>query len=421
MNIWDNEKTYYKVLIGLLLILQTLYASYICIPNNIEKEYLTYNNFQTEPLKYRVNTIDENENIDNIPEDPSNTYATKRELLAKTKIVKQTWSILEIYQKTKSHRLNLSPDYQRNNIWKTDKQTAFIESLFMGIIIPPIYVVEIPGANMLEESSYEVVDGKQRLSTIINFLKDEIVLHEKSLEYYTDWFGGKKYSDITSEYKELTNSMLSSVLDIYVITANSPEFTKYDIFSRLNKGAEKLKVNEIRKAIYRSQLLLDIDTFIKERLNKELNPEFTAQYNKIFTRAAQIRYDDYGRFYRSVAFYIKSNIETQIVDGYNSRPREMINNVLYGIQKGEIVISSEELETILVSTLELKEKLIDNTDGADYIIDACIPFVVRNKELVYEKLETIINNPKIKESLLKSPATTSNVNARLKEVCDIMQ
>ena len=38
----------------------------------------------------------ENENIDNIPEDPSNTYATKRELLAKTKIVKQTWSILEI-------------------------------------------------------------------------------------------------------------------------------------------------------------------------------------------------------------------------------------------------------------------------------------------------------------------------------------
>ena len=175
----------------------------------------------------------ENENIDNIPEDPSNTYATKRELLAKTKIVKQTWSILEIYQKTKSGRLNLSPDYQRNNIWKIDKQTAFIESLFMGIIIPPIYVVEIPGTNMLEESSYEVVDGKQRLTTIKNFLTNEIALHEKALEYYTDWFGGKRYVDITSEYKELTNAMLSSVLDIYVITANSPEFTKYDIFSRL--------------------------------------------------------------------------------------------------------------------------------------------------------------------------------------------
>ena len=377
-------------------------------------------NIQIEDVDVDVQ-LAENENIDNIPEDPSNTYATKRKLLEKTKIVKQTWSILEIYQKTKSGRLNLTPDYQRNNIWNIDKQTAFIESLFMGIIIPPIYVVEIPGTNMLEESSYEVVDGKQRLTTINNFLTNGISLQDKALEYYTDWFGGKKYAYITSEYKELTNAMLSSVLDIYVITANSPEFTKYDIFSRLNKGAAKLKVNEIRKAIYRSQLLIDIDTFIKERLDKERNPEFTAQYNKIFTRAAQIRYDDYGRFYRSVAFYIKSNIETQIVDGYNSRPREMINNVLYGIQKGEIVISSEELETILVSTLELKEKLIDNTDGADYIIDACIPFVVKSKESLYDKLDTIINNKKIQESLLKSPATTSNVNDRLKEVCNIMQ
>lgn len=363
----------------------------------------------------------ENENIDNIPEDPSNTYAAKRELLAKTKIVKQTWSILEIYQKTKSGKLNLSPDYQRNNIWKIDKQTAFIESLFMGIIIPPIYVVEIPGANMLEESSYEVVDGKQRLTTIKNFLTNEIALHEKSLEYYTDWLGGKRYADITSEYKELTNAMLSSVLDIYVITANSPEFTKYDIFSRLNKGAEKLKVNEIRKAIYRSQLLIDIDSFVKKHLDKKHNPELYEQYNKIFTRVAQIRYDDYGRFYRSIAFYIKSNIKNQIVEGYNSRPREMINNVLYKIQKGEIVIPRKHLEAILVSTLELKKKMIDSIDGADYIIDACIPFVVQSKELVYEKLDAIINDPDIKETLLKSPATTSNVNARLKKVCDIMQ
>ena len=38
-----------------------------------------------------------------------------------------------------------------------------------------------------------------------NFLTNEITLHEKALEYYTDWFGGKRYADITSEYKELTN------------------------------------------------------------------------------------------------------------------------------------------------------------------------------------------------------------------------
>lgn len=362
----------------------------------------------------------ENESIDNIPEDPLNTYASKRELLTKTKIVKQTWSILEIYQKIRSGRLNLSPDYQRNNIWKIDKQTAFIESLFMGILIPPIYVVEIPGTNMLEESSYEVVDGKQRLTTIIKFLTNEISLHEKSLEYYTDWFGEKKYIDITTEHKDLTNEMLSSVLDIYVITANSPEFTKYDIFSRLNKGAEKLKVNEIRKAIYRSQILSKVDSFVQKHLDDQTHPELSQKYNNLFSKIAQTRYDDYGRFYRSIAFYIKSNIETKTVEDYNSRPREMINNVLHGLQKGIINISNEDLETILESTLDLKE-ILAGQEGLEHIIDACIPFVTRNKEILFERIDQIVNNPQIKTSLTKSPATTSNVNNRFSEVCNIMQ
>lgn len=69
----------------------------------------------------------------------------KRNLLQKTKIVRQTWSIAEIYQKIKDKKLILDPDYQRHAIWGNDKKTAFIESLYMEIMIPPIYVVEIPG------------------------------------------------------------------------------------------------------------------------------------------------------------------------------------------------------------------------------------------------------------------------------------
>lgn len=363
----------------------------------------------------------ENENVDNIPEDPSNTYASKRGLLEKTKIVKQTWSILEIYQKIKSLRLNLSPDYQRNNIWKLDKQTAFIESLFMGILIPPIYVVEIPGRDMLEESTYEVVDGKQRLSTINAFLTNKIALQEKSLEYYTDLFRNKKYEEITKEHKELTNAMLSSVLDIYVITANSPEFTKYDIFSRLNKGAEKLKVNEIRKAIYRSDVLSKIDDFVKQNLDNDNNPEQYRIYNEIFSTNDQKRYEDYGRFYRSVAFYIKSNLDAEkiIVSDYNSRPRDMINNVLYGLQRGTYSITDEDLNGILQLTLDLKVRLKD-VEGADYIIDACVPFGIKYRSRLNAKIDAIQADVDIQSSLLKSPATTSNVNARLEKVYHIL-
>lgn len=52
-----------------------------------------------------------------------NEFAEKRALLQKTKIVRQTWSISEIYQKIKDKKLILDPDYQRRAIWSGDKQT----------------------------------------------------------------------------------------------------------------------------------------------------------------------------------------------------------------------------------------------------------------------------------------------------------
>jgi uncharacterized membrane protein len=341
------------------------------------------------------------------------SYDAKRALLDQTKIVKQTWSILEIFQKIKDARLILDPDYQRNEIWREDKKTAFIESLFMGIIIPPIYVVEIPGENILEENTYEVVDGKQRLSTIRGFIKSEFVLQQKSLEYYTDWFAGKKFDTIRVEQPILTNAMLSSVLDIYVITANSPEFTKYDIFSRLNKGSEKLKVNEIRKAIYQSNTVKIISDYIKEKLDSQ-------PYNLVFTKNDIKRYEDYGRFFRSIAFYERSENETASVKGYNSRPREMINNVLQDIQRKRIQIEKSKVLQIIEETIQLMLCLKEFKDS-QYLLDACIYFAVEEKELFYKKLPQIMMDQEILETFEKSASTTSNVNQRWKRVCEIMK
>ena len=139
--------------------------------------------------------------------------------------------------------------------------------------------------------------------------------------------------------------MLSSVLDIYVITANSPEFTKYDIFSRLNKGAEKLKVNEIRKAIYRSETLKIIENYVNEHVED-------SQYKMVFTTNDIKRYEDYGRFYRSIAFFVRTNPEKNCVERYNSRPREMINDVLYDIQQRNIIMDPENVLSIIQQTID---------------------------------------------------------------------
>ncbi len=368
---------------------------------------------EVENLDYDVNIqLAENEDVNT--EEPLLTEdcEKKRELLSLTKIVKQTWSILEIFQKIQKKKLVLSPEYQRNVIWDKAKQTAFIESLFMGIIIPPVYVVEIPGDNILEENIYEVVDGKQRLSTIEKFIQNSFKLEEKSLEYFKDWFGSCDFSTIQSEHSALTNEMLSSVLDIYVITANSPEFTKYDIFSRLNKGAEKLKVNEIRKAIYRSETVRVIDDYVKENVKSE-------QYKMVFTENDIKRYEDYGRFYRSIAYYLRTDEEKNIVVGYNSRPRDMINNVLYELQVGLKKLSIETVITIIEQTVQLL-LLFDNNSSKQYLVDACIRFAVLNPQKIVEKSKEITSDTQIIDSLSKSSSTTKNVNLRVKRINEIL-
>jgi hypothetical protein len=361
----------------------------------------------------------ENENVEN-ERAATNEYEVKRELLKKTKIVKQTWSILEIYQKINDKRLILDPNYQRREIWKSDKKTAFIESLYMEIMIPPIYVVEIPGEDLLSENIYEVVDGKQRLTAIIDFIKGKLVLEEKSLEYYNDLFGGKTFTEIKEISSEKTTEMLSSVLDIYVITANSPEFTKYDIFARLNKGAEKLKVNEIRRAIYHSFVTNTITNFIDSKISDGADKEEKAEYEKLFSKNDIKRFEDYGRFYKSIAFYVKSNIENGKVEDYNSRPRDMINTVLQKFQKDKLSLSEETVVVLLNKTTELLKKL-SNNPNKEYLIDSCIPFVVDRWEQLCDKLDVIQKDDEILKTFIKSPATTSNIDKRLERVASIMR
>ena len=354
----------------------------------------------------------ENENVDSY--DDIDSYSSKREMLEKTKIVKQTWSIIEIYQKMEDKKLILDPDYQRNIIWDEEKKTSFIESLYMGIIIPPIYVVEIPSTDILSGNKYEVVDGKQRLSTIKSFINNDLKLREKNLEYYADLFGEKKFAEIRECCSKETTEMLSSVLDVYVITANSPDFTKYDIFSRLNKGSEKLRVNEIRKAIYHSELTKTIDKYVKDNQNKEY-------YKKVFSDKDRKRYEDYGRFYKSIAFYIRSNKSQKRVDKYNSRPREMINDILQEFQNNSYQdITTEIINDILEKTIKLLNLFKENKNK-DYLVDACIPFAISGWNKLEEKKNVILNDEEILSTFLRSPATTSNVNKRFSRINDIIK
>jgi hypothetical protein len=356
--------------------------------------------------------IDLSEKIDG--ENGKENYEDKRKLLDITKINKQIWSIKEIYQKINTGKLILDPEYQRREVWSKDKKIPFIESLFMGITIPPIYVVEIPTDDFLAEMSYEVVDGKQRLTAIKEFISNELTLEVKFLEYYGDLFDKKKFIEIQNENGIFVRDLLSSVLDVYVISANSPEFTKYDIFSRLNKGAQSLRTNEIRKAVYRSKVIETFENYIEPKVKSE-----DAEYFGLFSKKLIERYEDYGVFFGAITYVLKTDFDQEVVLNYNSRPRELINTTLGELQEKPELVDKDRINLIIEKTIFLK-KALNGKPYEKYLLDSMIYFAVNDFPKLNDKFEEIIADKDINETFVKSPATTSNVNKRLKRIKEML-
>ena len=71
----------------------------------------------------------------------------------------------------KHHELEISPEFQRNNVWKSSQMSELVESILMGIPIPVIYLFEDRNGNK------QIVDGKQRITTIIDFQDDKFTLN----------------------------------------------------------------------------------------------------------------------------------------------------------------------------------------------------------------------------------------------------
>jgi hypothetical protein len=129
----------------------------------------------------------------------------------------------------------MDPDFQRDFIWPTDKQSKLIESVVMRIPLPVFYIAEN------EDGKVVVVDGLQRLSTFRNFVNDGLALRLPD----RPGLNGKRFSDLSPM---LQNRIEDCNLTLYVIDAKAPERARLDIFERVNGGAP-LTRQQIRNAL----------------------------------------------------------------------------------------------------------------------------------------------------------------------------
>ena len=161
-------------------------------------------------------------------------------------------SCADLVRLFKSKTLNIQPEFQREFVWRKPEQTRFIDSLAKALPIPSMcFAVDV------KTQKWIVIDGLQRMSTIIKFLDDD-KWTLSSLREIDSRISGKEVYEIKNKHPDLYRSVENLALPITILRCDlsKKSHTNYifTIFSRLNTGGMKLNNQELRNAIYQGEL-----------------------------------------------------------------------------------------------------------------------------------------------------------------------
>lgn len=197
-----------------------------------------------------------------------------------------SFSLAELVNMYKDEEIVVRPEFQRLFRWSREKQSRFIESILLDVPIPPLFFFERDG-----DGKWELLDGLQRLSTIIRVLgaKHDIPAeyqgetnnahewhetHENDTDYTLQFVAGeylKQLSGLTFNRlpMQLQLNLKRARLHIYVLKRETHRMYKYEVFKRLNTGGAPLEEQEIRNCAVR--LISDVFPQFIQDISKDKN------------------------------------------------------------------------------------------------------------------------------------------------------
>lgn len=148
-------------------------------------------------------------------------------------------SLKSISDMVESEAIDINPKYQRRKRWTSKKESDLIESFILNIPVPPIYLAED------SYGTYSVIDGKQRITAIHNFLTGKLKL--ENIERFKE-IDGFYFKDLPNNIKNALS--IRPYLRVVTLLKQSDTNLKYEVFLRLNKAGVPLNPQEIRNVAF---------------------------------------------------------------------------------------------------------------------------------------------------------------------------
>ncbi|CAO4153126.1 DUF262 domain-containing protein [Methylorubrum thiocyanatum] len=209
-------------------------------------------------------------------------------------------SVRQIIDMVETGEINIAPEYQRHFVWEQKRESELIESILLGIPVPSLYMATNT------DSSWEVVDGVQRISTLLHFCGSSASLQKIGKSEHLkikdlsklDSFNGLKYEDLP---KSSQFHLMTRPLRVTTLNDKSDNAVRYDLFERLNTGAVKLHPQEIRNCVFRGRFtdttkVLSEDEDFRAVVKLPENELQAASYEECVLRffAFRDRYETFG-------------------------------------------------------------------------------------------------------------------------------
>jgi len=153
-------------------------------------------------------------------------------------------TIIDLVGQLERKEIVINRDYQREaGVWPESARSYFIDTILEGYPFPKIYLYQVYSEKS-KRPIKELIDGQQRVTTIVDFLDDKLRLSSTSKN-----FAGMKYSDLSIEKQQAFQSYL--IETSLVLAATRPELL--EMFRRMNAYTAPLSAAEKRHSTYQGQ------------------------------------------------------------------------------------------------------------------------------------------------------------------------
>lgn len=322
----------------------------------------------------------------------------------------------EIMSMYNSEEIIIDPDFQRLFRWTPYQQTRFIESLLLGIPIPPIFVAED------ENGKWELVDGLQRLSTVLSFfgILKQLPDKNKWILLEGDLIENLKGYTIDNLPLKHQLSLKRAVCRIEIVKWNSAMDMRYELFNRLNTGGSTLTDQEIRNCIFRG-ISSDFNDFLKKIAS---NSDFVEIIRPTEKQMQELYLEELVLRFASL-YDKRENIKEAMTKHMTEYMRDVVNNDSFDYSVGDLFIRVINVLKPLGWTIFRFNNSSFSTSLYDAITigvaDNIEYFEEQSENILAEKIELLKENVDFRKLTGSAASSKTRVISRLKIADEIFR